>query len=310
MNYWANLFFSRKFILSLLAVLILVLVFRIWIYDGYLHVQGVAAPYEIDLSNYAHYKCDEGDCVFAVPPGEYAMRINKDGYFEESENITIKFQKQYFYQADLQKIPDLEAVSEIPVIFQEKLTPLSSFSIDNSFVVDDKGNVYTLEKDSGKLLFLGVDGERDLLAELEPVSEAELVVGGDYLFVLTNGELYEVDIINKRKYRLLPEEYIYEIKFDQGFLFADVGGKVLMRENQDEFKELPYEVFVDQICVFANKIFFAENNTFYWVDKGDLTNSKQIIEFTVNKNLEKIACESANNLLLLFDDQQVFRLNF
>ncbi len=312
MNFLANLFQNKKFLLLASIVLIGLLIFRVWLNKGFVSFEGIKAPFEADFVGHARLQCEKENCEFSLPPDKYIVRINKEGFFQTSAEVNATLGQHKVVLVKPKKIPSLDQLEQVPAVFKENLTPISSFSVEDFYAVDEVGNVFVLSREDNKFYFLGVNGKREFVSQFEGIEKADIYPAGNKAFVVADNQLFEVDIKRKRKYQLLAGKQIKEVYFDKNFLFVQAEGGILFRKNDEDFQEFNFDTDLNSICVVDNKksFFIVENNAFYQISVDDLVDKTQIIDFSINKPLLQINCESEDSILLLLEGDQAYRLSF
>lgn len=291
-----------------------VLAIKIWGYKGFLVVEGVEPPYVVDLKGYGRLDCLTDPCRLSVPPDDFLVVLKKDGFFEVSAEQSIPLRGTITWMPVLQKVPVLAPLTEKSAFFVEKFYAAPPVGEGNPFAFragDDQLFFLNL-LDGG--LFSGVGKERILLARFSDLRQATLFPGQKAVFVLSEGRLFEVLINQKRKLQLLIDEKIQTVGIDErDNLFVRTERDLMVRlADEEQFFSLPpaLATTVDLACALDRTVFFATALDFYRLALGANEAPQKISAFAAESPPQKIACESANSLVLLLANGEEYRLDF
>lgn len=306
---------EKKKILSFLLILLAIggiLSWRIWGYRTTILITS-SAPFTATFQTEKRiqgetFTCEKSECEFPITPGEYALRIESEGYFSKDTKVEISWISENKIVMPLQKIPSLIPLSEKPASWAKK-------DVNEEFFLDLTGK-----------LFRKGETENILIAEFPPEEREELKFLGRTpakLFVLHPQEVYEVDISGKRKYKISssPEGEILtdgKILSENLLLLEKESGleKEVFFFSPTDRKSSPFpeRITLNHICQNpenSNELFFTKKEQQWLFQKyekntGSITG---IAGYDFENPVQEIFCETSN-LLGIETEKESFRLSF
>ncbi|MBI5414759.1 hypothetical protein HZA38_04575 [Candidatus Peregrinibacteria bacterium] len=197
--------FSQKRTILWLFLLIFVLAgtfaWNLWIYKGTLSISTNVQPFTIDVKSLnktsgEHFLCGVSACNVDLSPGKYQMTIQKEGYFSSTQNIEVFWRAPNSFEISLSRIPVLSTFPEMPTNWKNP----DQENISQKYSISNSGEIRQKDGEKSSLLAILELGDEVQNARIFP-DEAQ-----HRLFVLTPKELYEVSILEKRKYRIFFSE--------------------------------------------------------------------------------------------------------
>lgn len=210
-----------------------------------------------------------------LSPGDYEVRVHKEGYFDWSKRLNIKAQYVTYIHKDLPAVtlfrsqPDRQKISEEILDFSAGNRKIVYVTKDKIFVSDlntthnrqelelprafsqltirklENENYHLIQGENYNAVFSIKDNKIYDLSEFSGSGKFEFQRPG-YIFYLENDFLYEIGWEEKEKVLLL--DHIVGIKAVPGALYY-IQNKSLMRFQSDNLQN---EVLLDNLPAFKN----------------------------------------------------------
>ena len=142
---------------------------------------------------------------------------------------------------------------------------------------------------------MGQGEKRELLAKFTTINQAYIFPTENSVFLLSEGELFEISIEKKQKFRLLADQKVLYIKTGKNGIIVKTANTTLVRK-EEEFITLPFYVDPNLVCI-GKSIIMLYDGVVYSFDSG----KRKIIELKNGEKAEKISCEKDNQIFILLE---------
>lgn len=315
-----NMFSQKKIIKILFGIIFIIIAIisgQIWINKGQLIVENINPPFVADFPRYGKITCNLEPCIFNIKPRKYNVTIKKDGFFESSKIIDIKLWEKTKWEAELKKIPVILPLDDLPDDFIVNFYPHPPVG-ENPYAINKEGEVFFLNLKTGQL-FKGVGEGKILISEFENIDNAKIYPSKNFVYLVANNNLYEIDINKKNKYQIYSGNNIENVKSEENAIFIQESGKIYVKLNENSvFEDLPFNTNLELICALDRQNIFAVSyeKTAEKIQtdfvKIDIENSivNKIIDSIGELVPIKIACKNSNSFLIQLENKEAYKLEF
>ncbi len=228
---------NKKILLALLLVISfgVVLVAKVWFFSGTLEIKANTAPFQVSIKGFdKNIFCANKICQIQVPSKNLLIKIVKDNYFSQEREIEILRNKIISWEIKLKMIPSVKPLAKIPIELKKNNQEI--FNQKTPFFIDQKKSLfYFLNIKTGKF-FLKKGSKKVLLAEFivnQKLKKSKIQVSEDSVFVQMVDEIYEINIAEKRKFRIYKSNNELKFFVHQGTIFVEDNAKILIRSKEN-----------------------------------------------------------------------------
>ncbi len=186
--------YQNKNLLKVFALLLLMTAALYWVFAGnrgHVIIETIKSPYTLVIKDFRKFDCFDDACQFDIPFGKQQVCVQKAGFFESCQTITVPWRKQISFEPTLQRVPRLH-VDKTPISIENDTAAINR---DPLRTLTESGTQYFWQNSAGALMRGSPDmpESAELVTTFSQLPVTQIMAFGNDILVITAKEVFLVD---------------------------------------------------------------------------------------------------------------------